>query len=469
MSLTRRVATNTFLNVGGKLAAVGLSIVTVGILTRYLGQAGFGNYTTVMAFLQFFGIVVDFGLATAVVQLISSRPHQTDRLFANAFSFRLVTAVVFFALAPMVMLLLPYSAELKTSAFIATWALCLVSLNQVLMGIFQRELKMFWPVVAEIIGRAIFLVGMIVVVTGHGTLVAVMAAVTIGNLVQFILTYWAARRLTILRLAFDWRTWQELFFASWPIGLSIIFNLVYFKADTVILSLYQSQAVVGIYGAPYKMLEALSALPYLFMGLILPLLSASWAANNREKFRQQLQRSWDVLAVVTWPLVIGGIIVATPLMVLIAGPEFQPSGAVLQILLIATAAIYASVIFTHAIVALERQRQMLPAFGGVAAVALAAYFWLIPQYSYLAAAWITVGTEVAIGLLAWLVVRRALGRHMLAWRVTVRAAAASAVMALALIVLQLVGAPVVITIFVGPVIYGLAAYIFGAIDREVIK
>ncbi|MBI5621440.1 flippase [Candidatus Falkowbacteria bacterium] len=467
-SLTRIIAQNTVIQIAGKAVSMVFGLLTVGVMTRYLGQEGFGQYTTVVAFLQFFGIVVDFGLAVIIIQLISARPAETEKLASNIFTFRLVSAVMLFALAPIVVWLFPYPAVIKWGVAVTAAALLFTSLNQIVISLFQRELRMSKVVVADVVGRAVIFAAAVIAVYFNWSLLAIMAGVSLGNLVNFALTFIWSRSITRIRLAFDWPVWREVFHKSWPIGLSIIFNLVYFKLDTVILSLYRSQAEVGVYGATYKVLEILSTLPYMFMGLILPLLSAAWAEQNRERFVDIMQRTWDVMLIMTLPMVVGGMILARPIMVAVAGPEFVESGPILQILLLATGAIYLSTIFNHAVIALEQQRRMLWGFAAVALISLFGYFMFIPVYSYWAAAGFTVVAEVLIFIISMVVVYRTLHRLVSLASVS-RVVAATALMGLALYLLILIQAPFFLMLLLGIVVYLLVLYGVGGITKGFIR
>lgn len=472
MSTTRKIAYNTGLQVIGKAGSLALSLLTVGIMTRYLGTTGFGQYTTTIAYLQFFGIIVDFGLAVVVAQLIAARRAETDRILSNVFTFRLVTAAILFALAPIVVWWLPYPLIVKQATALAAGALFFVSLQQVIVSIYQRELQMFAPAAAEVAGRAAIFIGTIVVVILGADLQAIMAAVLIGNVLQFAVSFVAARRFATIRLACDWVMWREVLAKSWPIGLSIIFNLIYFRADTIILSFYRDSATVGLYGAPYKVLEVLVTFPYLFMGLVLPMLSASWAAGDRTRFTSQLQRAWDTMAIITWPVLIGGVVLATPIMVAVAGVEFITSGAILPILLVATAAIYFSNVFTHAIIAVEQQRRMLGGFAAVAVVALIGYLVLIPRIGYWGAAGVTVFAEVAILLISILVVRQTTAVKI-RWSIFSRAAGAAVIMGA---VVWLAGQSINASsgwqlsaiILLGAGVYIAALWLLGGLDKKIV-
>lgn len=467
-TLIHRIATNTAVQFAGKALSLGFGLLTVAVMTRYLGAEGFGNYTTSIAFLQFFGIVVDFGLSVIIVQLISARPAETERLVNNTFTFRLVTAAVFFALAPLVAWFMPYPPIVRWGVAVASGALFCTSLNQMLVGLFQRELKMGRAVAAEVLGRALIFLGAVVAVFAGWNLLAIMAATVVGNAFQTLLLIGFGRRFIRIRLAWDWAVWREVFLKSWPIGVSIICNLVYFKADTVILSLVRDQAEVGVYGAAYKVLEVLSTVPYLFMGLILPLYSAAWASGDRARFGRLVQRSWDFLSLCAWPLVIGGAVVARQVMVFVAGPEFAAAGPLLAVLLVATAMIYWSNVFTHAIVALERQRSILPGFALVAIAALGGYFVFIPRYSYWGAAAVTVAAEFCILVVAAAISQRTVGARV-RYGVSLRALLASLVMGGAVWAAQRAGWPLGVLLVIGAAVYAAAAFALGAVDRATVR
>ena len=51
MSLASRIAYNTVVSIGGRAMGVALSLVSFGLIARYLGQEDFGSYALILAFL----------------------------------------------------------------------------------------------------------------------------------------------------------------------------------------------------------------------------------------------------------------------------------------------------------------------------------------------------------------------------------------------------------------------------------
>jgi len=92
MSLSVKIAHNTIIHYAGKVIGTVLGLFTIGFMTRYLGKDGFGYYTTILGFLQFFGILVDFGLSLTTAQMLGHSKWDKDHLFANILSLRIISA-----------------------------------------------------------------------------------------------------------------------------------------------------------------------------------------------------------------------------------------------------------------------------------------------------------------------------------------------------------------------------------------
>ena len=107
---------------------------------------------------------------------------------------------------------------------------------------------------------------------------------------------------------------------------------------------------------------------------------------------------------VALPIAVGTQFVAVDVMRVIAGPEFSDSGPILRVLIWAGTAIFLGNMFAHAIIALEKQKEIIKAYVFVAVSSLVGYLVFIPLFSYYGAAWITIYSEFAIALASYLVI-----------------------------------------------------------------
>ena len=217
---------------------------------------------------------------------------------------------------------------------------------------------------------------------------------------------------------------------SWPLALTIAFNLIYLKTDTLILSLIKEARVVGLYGAAYRIIDVLSALPFMLAGVILPLLISAWQVN-RKKFDNILQKSFDVMLAAALPMMVGTQFLAKDIIMLIAGEEFVEAEIILRILIFAVVAIFLGNMISHAIIAIKAQKKVIWIYAFVGISSLIAHILLIPKYSYLAAASVTIYSELAVSILSIIFIKRFIG-FQIHWGASFKALLASLFMGLAL-------------------------------------
>ncbi len=470
MSLARSLALNTGYQVAGKIISTAFGVAIVGLMTRELGTAGFGAYSTANAFLQMFALLLDLGLNVTLVALLGE--HAGDekyekRCLSALFTLRILMAILILGIiAPLVAFTFPYPLELKLAIVALAGSFIFPSLNQVVIGAQQRHLKMAMSSIAENLGRIVSLVGLIVAPMLGWGLVPIMWLITAAALINFASNFWSVRKYAHLAWNWDPEFWKMALHRSWPVGVSIAFGLAYFKADTLILSFVRTQAEVGIYGAAYRVLEILITVPFMYAGVLLPILSNAWAKREKEKFSKLVSASVDAMLLIALPMTVGTWLLGVPIMQAVAGPDFTDSGRVLNILIMATSIIYLNVAFSHAVVALNAQRKMLPVYAVVAVLTVAAYIWLIPTYGMWAAAWLTVISELGITAGNIYFTNKNVA---ISYKPKATFAAIGACILMAAAVYYVRGQWLPIPILTGAVVYAVALYLLGGVPKELIR
>ncbi len=463
MSLGKSIAKNTLYLAFGKVVSTAIGVLALALLLRYLSPDDYGRYTTVLAFVLLFGTLSDFGLNLSTTQDISEPNRDVGRTLSAVFTGRLLVNLALLLLLPAVLWLFPYEPIVKRAIFLASALFVSTSLFQVLASYFQATLQAGKVALAEFAGRIILLATTLLAIALRFSFLEIMLTVVASAVAQLAFLVWFVSRKISLSFVVDWGIWRRIAAKTWPIALSVVFTTIYFKGDAVILSLARPYEDVGIYGAAYKILEVLITLPILFMGLVLPHLSAAYAEGGRDRFGIIMQKSWDAIVAGTLPLVAGTLVLAGPIIRLVAVGGYAPAAGVLRVLILATGIIFLGSLFTHAVVAVHRQRAMIKYYALAALVAILLYIRFIPTYSYYAAAWITVAAELGVAFAAALTVRRA-AHFTLSFAVAMRAIAAS--MGMALVLLAVPNIPVLLLIPIGVATYGALALLLGIAPRK---
>lgn len=401
MSLSKRIAANTLIQLVGKAVTLGLSLALVAYLTRQLGVSTYGDYVTVLTFSQLFGIAADLGLNVYVLKRLSTPHKGEDQLMGSALGLRLSSVAVLMLGAAGIAWLLPYPGVVQWAIVAGLVSAALQAVNMIFVTVLQARLEMRFAVTSEIVGRAVVLGGSVwAIVAGYGLLGVIIAQVA-GSLANLLLSWAYANRF--VRAVGLWQakgTWPSMLKEALPISVSTILSYAYFKTDIILLSLIPiigrvNAVETGIYGSAYKVLEVLLLIPAIFLGSVFPVLS-DFINRSDQRINQLVTRAAQAMlfmgAAVGWLL----FIFAPQIIHLIAGPEFDAAVLPLRILGLATACTFFATVFTYTALAFNRQISLIWVYGSAAIFNIVTNVVLIPHYSYLAAAWTTVVTEIIV-------------------------------------------------------------------------
>jgi O-antigen/teichoic acid export membrane protein len=151
----------------------------------------------------------------------------------------------------------------------------------------------------------------------------------------------------------------------------------------------------------------------------------------------------------------------------VAGENFKPAGAVLKILILAIGFIFVGCLLAHAVIALDKQKNVIVAYIFTAITSLAGYLIFIPPYSYYGAAWVTVYSEFTITLFSlYVVIKYSQFKPNLTG--LFKSLAASLIMALSIYFL-IDKLNLILIILSAGLIYFVCLYLFKGIRREDVK
>lgn len=253
---------------------------------------------------------------------------------------------------------------------------------------------------------------------------------------------------------------------AWPLGLTAIITFAYFKLDTIILSLLQPAAHVGIYNVAYKIMENLIFFPAMLVGLILPLLSRAHHVDSTQ-FREIAEKTAKVFIAIVLPIVIGTLFLAPEIVAVVSGGGFEDSADVLRVLIFSLAGIFFGHYFNMLILVGNAQKKLLKALTAVAIINVSLNLILIREFSYFGAAISSAVTEMLVVILSGGIVYRSLGFFPVPDRLPRILLSASA-MTVVLYFSQAL--PFVLTIFLAMISYAFLLWITRAVtSREIMS
>ena len=88
--------------------------------------------------------------------MLSEPYFDKNKLLNNLFYLAFFNRFLFQGLAPILILLFPYPAPIKMAVLVTTLSFFAISLNNIFIGYYQSQLKMFIQMSGEILGRIVF-------------------------------------------------------------------------------------------------------------------------------------------------------------------------------------------------------------------------------------------------------------------------------------------------------------------------
>jgi O-antigen/teichoic acid export membrane protein len=276
-----------------------------------------------------------------------------------------------------------------------------------LSAVLEANERFDYVTVITILGRLLFfLIGGIVLFTGRSYIALILASIIIMPLQIVLSTAVVGRHdLAKLKPSIQITTWPTLLRRGLPFGIISLFLTIAFSIDTVMLSWFEQDYVVGWYNVAYGLIPSITFFFTGFKRAIVPSLARTYV-NDPGQVNRWYYGSVKFILLSSIPIAVGGMIVAFPLIDFLYGQEFLPAAFALQILIwdvpFLMFASFAGNMTT--IVSEEKAAAKIYGINTLANVVLNLY--AIPQFGLVGAAIVTVITDLIGALQFYFLLKR---------------------------------------------------------------
>lgn len=392
-----KVFKSTYYQILARILSSGSGFLISIILAKSFGIVSYGNFIEITSYIALFYLFCDFGINAIFLQ-----NENKEESFRHLFYLRLVIATVVFLAANLLVFILPYnnflqtgfSAFVKFGIFIFSLELFIQAILYSVSAVFQEKFRYDFWAKAQALGAFSSLLLVSLAAISSLSLYYVLAALIVSDVAIALLSLFYAK-VKIFPPSLDIKIAAGLFKQSFPIGMMLIFNLVYFRIDSIILASYHNSQAVGIYAISYQLFDFLLAIPLFISNSIYPILIKE--KGNKELFLK-LTRSYAFVYLVISFLLIFAFWFLSPLLLLIS-KDFSKSIELFRILLLGLPFFFLTSLYQWVLIALKRTNFLMTVYFLLMCTNIALNFIYIPKYSYFAAAWITVLGEAFVFML----------------------------------------------------------------------
>lgn len=436
---------------GARVASPLLGYVSFLIIARRLGQDGVGQYAFLTTLSTLGACLSHPGVDSYLLREAAQRPEEADALAADALGVKALLGVVGLAAAFAGVVALGRAQDDLVALAVMCLYQIVVAIDVVPAQLLKARERFNVVALGQLAERFTNCVCVAVFVTMSGGMRRVGGAVLIAALVRHLIHLSRVWPPEYLRRRPSGTGMRRLALDSISLGAVELLLFVYFRIDSLMLSVLAGDAATGLYAAAYRLLDGALILPLGLLAVCYPRLAKS-AVDGREAFLAEVRRWLEILVQLSAPAACGLYLVAPAAARMLYGAEFSGVTPIVQILSGAYLLLFVTYYLGYLLTALDRQREYAMIMGGAAALNIALNLALIPRFAGVGAAWATLMAEVfALVVLSW-VVRDTL-TAVWSWRWVRDALAGTLIMALA--VSTTLDRGLVIQVVVGALTYGL--------------
>ncbi|MBP6981198.1 oligosaccharide flippase family protein [Candidatus Gracilibacteria bacterium] len=425
---TKKIYSNTIAQIAGKLITALISIFMIKILTNYLDISGYGLYSKIYNYVSIFAVIADLGLYTISVRELANQQHDrkmTEKISGNILSLRTLSGLIIVFLSLAIGLFLPGYNTPEALIGISIAALFTLAglINSSLMSSLQAMLKTEFSLVANTAGKLLTF-GMVVLfasvlyAVGHTEkFILVMLAGLAGNILMTVITWWYVEKYEKIRFRWDSSYIKHILKISLPYGLALFLNVLFFKVDTLLLSIMTeksvSEIVVALYALPMKIVEVGMMYGTIFLNSLLPVLTKSITEKNTTETHRLTIQSFRLLFFFGTGITIFLFLCSPDIIRLISNSEYVHtnvygyfSSDALKIVSCIFFFYFLSSLFTFILIAANEQKKMLVINACIALVNIIGNLIFIPHFSFIGSAWVTLISQAILMFITGYTIRK---------------------------------------------------------------
>ncbi|MFK7930055.1 MAG: flippase [Myxococcota bacterium] len=451
---------------GGNVIALVLSQVVVSasgfvvqiVLARFLGPESFGLFGFIASVVSVLAFVADLNLQVLLAREVARDTPSAGAGLGNGLLTITFTSSLAVALSVALVGVLDGRPVALLAALFAGLALGTSAARSVVEAVFQGLQNMRPLVVANLVGRVIYLGATLALLALGFDVVGVFAASIIGPLLTaVVLIVLFIRRVGPIQLGPVVAVLPRIR-ETVPFLLGGLFTSVYLASDVLVIKAFHGDDEVGMYRAASLLLLQLGVVAVVINRALYPRVAKT--LGSPEEARIEVAFGMKVLLAVSLPLGVGGLLVGDALLPFLVGVGYESGIPAFLVLMPLLPVRFLNNLLANALSALDQQKERTIGAGVAAGVNVVANLALVPFMGAFGAAITTVASDaVLLVFQAWRL-SRSIGMIPFFWP-TVRLLPALA--ALGLVVWLLPDLHVALRVLLGGVAYVVVAWGTGAL------
>jgi O-antigen/teichoic acid export membrane protein len=469
--MSSHITKNIFWLTASRVVALVLLAIAYFALFRYLKPFGSGQYQFVLSYVLLFSTVVDFGIQQFITKKISEDPANAKTYFQEFFSFETLAALLLYTVLLAVAFFRHYDRVVFEAIIVTGLGMFMNALTYPFLSVMAAFQDMKKVALINFLNSVVNISIIFAAIIFHRYIVFLASVQVIFGILdlilyrQFVKKHLPNPQVFKAIFRFDFNLIKNIIKQGWPFALLVGFSAIYNRIDVVLITALLGYVQTGLYTAAYKIFDLLGFFPSVVSYTLFPFFAGLMAKKAIGEVRENLEKYLKLMLAAALPMAVGGMLLSTKLIALVAGPGYSHAAPVLAILIWAPAILFTYIPLNSLVISqLTKKAVMITGINVV--VNTVGNLILIPRFGILASAAMTVVSESLQGIFYFYFVRKNITDFNF-FSFAFKPLFAACLMGFALWPIR--QQSLLITLPIGAVVYGIMLFVTGFAGKEEIK
>ena len=394
-----------------EIAARAIAFFGIAFLARRLGPEGFGIIGLATAVYSYLALAVTAGFNDVGAREVASRPNKAADTAVNVIFVRFAVALLIFAALCFVIWLFEIKENIEL--VVVLMSLSLFSLAIDTSWAYKGLERNHRVGIALVLGQVLYVGALLLFVKDESDVLVVPLAQFFGEITAALLLL-IPLLIPFGNIKLNLREGWRMLRSSGFLMVTRLLRAIVYSFDVVLIGFWLGEREVGLYSAPYRICFLFVAIAAAIHISYLPSITRAFA-QGIEQAQTVAERSINLAATVAAPMVVGGMILAAPLLDFIFGAEYIEGAAAFRLLLMSIGFIFIHGANHHLLLVSHRTKTEMKIYIIAAAVNVGLNLIFIRRYGIVGAATVTALAEGLTWLMGLFVLRKA-GINLKIWR-----------------------------------------------------
>jgi len=405
MNTVARIAKNYVSILVAQLINIVLNIVILGIIARYLGTEGYGQYFYIYAFILIFETASDLGLRSIIIREIAQNRSKAAEYLGDSIILKVFTSALTMAF---IVIFAQYQIDenLRLAFYYAGLAAITQISTDFFSWLFRGFEKMEYETALSILNRVILFGPILVGIRFKAVLNYFFLIMLIANIIRMIVSsIIASLKFFSPKFRFYYAALKSMLLQSAPLGISMMLMISSRRINIFLLNHFRTESEVGLFSSAFVIFSALVFIPTTFTSAAFPVFS-KFAATSKDSFERSYEMSFKYLFILSVPIVVGLYMLSKKLVLLVFGDAFLDAYEPLQIMSLSLGLRFLNFLLRFILISIKKQNlEFISVFVSLFFTILFGFYY-IPKWGCMGAAYSLLIAELIVFIIKFFIISK---------------------------------------------------------------